>query len=148
MKRVIEPLLEKDFLPTRCGFRPGRGGKDALREVDRLLRDGYTPGVDADLKGDVDSIPHARWMARVEEPISDGHLLERLAGGLPQDVVKGLERWTPTGGPPPGAVMSPGLSNIDLHPLDARRASQGFQRVRQADDLVILCPMRTPQDRH
>ena len=96
--------------------------------------------VDADLKGYFDSIPHARLMARVEERISDGRLLELMAGWLQQDIVKGLERWTPTGGTPQGAVISPLLANIYLHPLDARMASQGFAMVRYADDFVILCP--------
>ena len=87
-----------------------------------------------------DTIPHARLLARVEERISDGHLLELLAGWLQQDIVKGLERWTPTGGTPQGAVISPLLANVYLHPLDAKMASQGLQMVRYADDFVILCP--------
>jgi RNA-directed DNA polymerase len=140
VKRVIEPIFEKDFLPMSYGFRPGRGCKDALREVDRLIKEGYTHVVDADLKGYFDSIPHARLMTRVEERISDGRLLELLAGWLQQDIVKGLERWTPTGGTPQGAVISPLLANVYLHPLDARMASQGFSMVRYADDFVILCP--------
>lgn len=140
VKRVIEPIFEKEFLPMSYGFRPGRGGKDALREVDRLLKEGYTHVVDADLKGYFDSIPHAQLMARVEERISDGRLLELLASWLKQNIVKGLERWTPTGGTPQGAVTSPMLANIYLHPLDARMASQGLAMVRYADDFVILCP--------
>jgi RNA-directed DNA polymerase len=47
------------------GFRPGRSCKDALREVDRLLQEGFTFVVDADLKGYFDSIPHDRLMALV-----------------------------------------------------------------------------------
>jgi phosphomannomutase len=33
---VIEPIFEKEFLDTSYGFRPGKGCKDALREVDGL----------------------------------------------------------------------------------------------------------------
>jgi RNA-directed DNA polymerase len=51
VKRVIEPIFAKEFLPMSDGFRPGRGCKDAWREVDRLLKEGYTHVVDADLKG-------------------------------------------------------------------------------------------------
>ena len=32
VKRVIEPIFEREFLPTSYGFRPGRGCKDALRK--------------------------------------------------------------------------------------------------------------------
>ena len=58
VKRVIEPIFEREFLPTSYGFRPGRGCKDALREVDRLLRAGFTHVVDADLKSYLDRSSH------------------------------------------------------------------------------------------
>lgn len=112
VKRVIEPIFEKEFLPTSYGFRPGRGCKDALREVDKHLKGGYTHVVDADLKGYFDSIPPPRLKERIEERISDGRLLKVLAGWLSQDIVKGLERWTATGGTPQGAVISPLLANL------------------------------------
>jgi RNA-directed DNA polymerase len=139
VKRVIEPIFEKEFLPMSYGFRPGKGCKDALREVDGHLKQGYTHVVDADLKGYFDSIPHGLLKERVEEHISDGRLLEILAGWLRQDIVKGLERWTPTGGTPQGAVISPLLANLYLHPLDERMTKQGYRMVRYADDFVILC---------
>ena len=139
VKRVIEPIFENEFLPTSYGFRPGRGCKDALREVDKHLKEGYTHVVDADLKGYFDSIPHSLLKERIEERISDGRLLELLAGWLRQDIVKGLERWTPTGGTPQGAVISPLLANLYLHPLDERMAKLGYRMVRYADDFVILC---------
>ncbi|SBT09414.1 RNA-directed DNA polymerase (Reverse transcriptase) [Candidatus Accumulibacter aalborgensis] len=140
VKRVIEPIFEKEFLPTSYGFRPGRGCKDALREVDEWLKKGYTHVVDADLKSYFDSIPHARLKERIEKRISDGRLLELLADRLRQDIVHGLERWTPTGGTPQGAVISPLLANIYLHPLDEHVTRQGYAMVRYADDFVILCP--------
>ena len=139
VKRVIEPIFEREFLPMSYGFRPGRGCKDALREVDGYLKGGYTHVVDADLKGYFDSIPHKLLKERIEEHISDGRLLELLAGWLRQDIVKGLQRWTPTGGTPQGAVISPLLANIYLHPLDERMLKLGYKMVRYADDFVILC---------
>ena len=140
VKRVIEPIFEKEFLPMSYGFRPGRSCKDALREVDGYLRGGYTHVVDADLKGYFDSIPHPLLKERIEERISDGRLLELLAGWLRQDIVKGLERWKPAGGTPQGAVISPLLANLYLHPLDERMTKLGYRMVRYADDFVILCP--------
>jgi RNA-directed DNA polymerase len=139
LKRVIEPIFEKEFLPMSYGFRPGRGCKDALREVDTLLGQGYTHVVDADLAGYFDSIPHERLLARVRERIRDGRVLDLLQGWMQQDVVKGLERWTPTGGTPQGAVISPLLANLYLHPLDVQMQRNGYRMVRYADDFVILC---------
>ena len=59
VKRVIEPIFENEFCETSYGFRPRRSCKDALRAVDKLLKEGYTHVVDADLKGYFDSIPRA-----------------------------------------------------------------------------------------
>ncbi len=138
-KMVIEPIFEREFEPTSYGFRPGRGCKDALREVDRWLQAGYTHVVDADLKNYFDTIPRQRLMKRVAEHISDGRVLALLEQWLQQDIVKDLERWTPTAGTPQGAVISPLLANIYLHPLDATMRERGYPMVRYADDFVILC---------
>jgi len=135
----IEPIFEVQFLATSYGFRPGRGCKDALREVDALLKAGYTQVVDADLKAYFDSIPHERLMERVEASVSDGRVLELICGWLTQDILRGLERWTPTGGTPQGAVISPLLANLYLHSLDERMMARGYRMVRYCDDFVVLC---------
>jgi RNA-directed DNA polymerase len=140
VKRVIEPILEKEFLPMSYGFRPGKSCKDALREVNEHLKAGYTHVVDADLKGYFDNIQHDLLMTRIKAHISDGRLLGLLQSWLEQDIVKGLERWTPTAGTPQGAVISPLLANLFLHPLDEKMTTLGFKMVRYADDFVILCP--------
>jgi len=139
LKMAIEPIFETAFREGSYGFRPGRGCKDALREVDRLLKEGYTHVVDADLKAYFDSIPHDRLMARVAEKVSDGRVLDLIEGYLRQDVMKGMERWSPTAGTPQGAVISPLLANIYLHPLDLIMEQGGYKMVRYADDFVILC---------
>ncbi len=139
VKRVIEPIFEHEFLPMSYGFRPGRGCKDALRDVDDALKAGMTWVVDADLQGYFDSIPHDRLMARVEERISDGRLLALLRSWLSQDIVSDMSRWTPTSGTPQGAIISPLLANLYLHPLDQAMTQHGYRMVRYADDFVILC---------
>ena len=142
VKFAIEPIFEAIFLPSSYGFRPGRGCKDALREVDRLIHDGYTFVVDADLRSYFDSIPHDRLMEQVATRVSDGRVLALLQAWLDQDVLHGMERWTPTGGTPQGAVISPLLANLYLHPLDRLLAGKGHRMVRYADDFVVLCRSR------
>ena len=85
VKRVIEPIFAKAFLPMSYGFRPGRGCKDALREVNEHLTAGYTHVVDADIKGYFDSIEHDLLMTRIEEHISDQRLQGLLQSWLAQD---------------------------------------------------------------
>jgi len=139
VKMVIEPIFEREFLPMSYGFRPGRGCKDALREVDALIKAGYTHVVDADLAGYFDSIPQDRLLSMVGERISDGSLLAVLKSWLEQDVMDGMKTWKPVTGTPQGAVISPLLANIYLHPLDQLMSGHGFRMVRYADDFVILC---------
>ena len=45
-------------------------------------------------------------------------------------------------GTPQGAVISPLLANIYLHPLDERMSGLGYRMVRYADDFVVLCKSR------
>lgn len=139
LKLVIEPIFEKEFHDHSYGFRPRRGGKDALREVDGLLKAGYCHVVDADLKGYFDSIPHDRLLQRVEAHISDGRILALIESFLKQDILHELRQWTPTQGTPQGAVISPLLANLYLHPLDGLLQEEGYRMVRYADDFVVLC---------
>jgi RNA-directed DNA polymerase len=136
---VIEPIFERDFAEQSYGFRPGRGCKDALQRVDKLLQAGYTHVVDADLKSYFDSIPHDRLMDRLKEKIADGQVLSLIEKFLKAEVMEGAFQWTPEAGAPQGAVLSPLLSNVYLDPLDHLLAREGFQMVRYADDFVILC---------
>jgi len=146
VRLVIEPIFESGFCDGSYGFRPGRGCHDALREVDRLIKDGYTHVVDADLAAYFDTIPHDELMARVEAKVIDGRVLDLIRGWLKADILKGLERWTPTQGSPQGAVISPLLANIYLDPLDRLLAERGYRMVRYADDFVILCRSREEAD--
>jgi len=146
VRLVIEPIFEVTFADASYGFRPGRSCHDALREVDRLIKDGYTHVADADLAAYFDTIPHDRLVARIEEKVSDGRILDLIRGWLKADILKGLERWTPVQGSPQGAVISPLLANIYLHPLDVLMAERGYRMVRYADDFVILCRSREEAD--
>lgn len=139
VRHVIEPIFEKEFAEHSYGFRPRRGCKDALRQVDALLKQGYVYVVDADLKSYFDTIPHDRLMSRLRERIADRRLLQLIETFLKAGILDGLEEWEPEAGAPQGAVLSPLLSNIYLNPLDHHLAAQERAMVRYADDFVILC---------
>jgi RNA-directed DNA polymerase len=140
LKMVVEPIFEQEFVESSYGFRPGRGCKDALREVDSLIREGYTHVVDADLASYFDTIPHESLMSMVAARISDGRILDLIRSYLKQGIVNGLKSWTPTSGTPQGAVISPLLANVYLHPLDCLMRARGYRLVRYADDFVVMCP--------
>jgi len=139
LRLVIEPIFEREFSPVNFGFRPGLGCKDALREVDRLLKSGYIHVVDADIKAYFDSIPHDLLMKEIRKYIADGRVLELLEAFLKVDILDAMNRWTPEGGTPQGAVISPLLANLYLHSVDLAMTEAGYRMIRYADDFVILC---------
>jgi RNA-directed DNA polymerase len=147
LRNVLEPIFEREFAAQSYGFRPNRSGKDALRRVDALLKQGYTWVVDADLKSYFDTIPHEPLMARVKERVADGRVLRLVEAYLNQKVMEGTKEWTPEAGSPQGAVISPLLSNIYLNPLDWQMARRGYEMVRYADDFVVLCRSREEAER-
>jgi len=143
VRMVIEPIFENRFAKHSYGFRPGCGCKDALRRVEELLRAGHTHVVDVDIKGYFDTIPHDRLMALVRERIADGRVLGLIEGFLKQGVIEGTD-WhkAKEEGTPQGGVISPLLANIYLNPLDWLMAASGFEMVRYADDMVVMCRSR------
>lgn len=141
LRNVLEPIFEVGFAEHSYGFRPRRGTKDALRRVEQLLNAGAAFVVDADIKGYFDAIPHDKLLERVRGKVTDGAVLALLDAYLTQKIMDGLKEWTPGGGTPQGAVISPLLANVYLDPLDHRIARR-FEMVRYADDFVILCGTR------
>jgi RNA-directed DNA polymerase len=142
LRNVLEPIFERDFAAQSYGFRPQRSTKDALRRVDELLKAGFTEVVDADLRSYYDTIPRPGLLARVKSKVTDGRVLDLVTSFLEQEVMEGLESWTPEEGTPQGAVISPLLSNLYLDPLDHHMAGMGYEMVRYADDFVVLCRNR------
>ena len=139
LRMVIEPIFERDFAAQSYGFRPGRGCKDALRQVDGLLKSGHVHVVDADLKSYFDTIPKDRLLALVAGKVADRRILSLVQAFLDQSVLDGTQEWTPDQGTPQGGVISPLLSNIYLDPLDHLIAGEGYEMV----EMVRWCAMRT-----
>ena len=149
LRSVIEPIFERDFSANSYGFRPGRGAKDALRRVDALLGEGKTWVVDVDITRYFDTIPHQPLLGEVEKKIADGRVLELIKRYLKQQVLEATPSAVtdPEQGTPQGAVISPLLANIYLHPVDMKMESEGYAMVRYADDCVVLCDTQQEAER-
>ena len=104
------------------------------REVQRRLEEGYHWVVDADIEKYFDCIVPEILMQEVEKEVSDGRVLKLIRSYLEQEVLDGMKKWKPERGTPQGAVISPLLANLYLHPVD-----EEMERARYADDGLILC---------
>lgn len=133
--QVLEPIFEHRFSDCSYGYRPGRGAKDALREVDRYLRAGYDYVVEIDIASYFDTIDHELLIGLIEAEVADSRALD-LIGVLLRQPIKGHERVKGKG-VAQGAVTSPLWGNIYLNGLDHHM--EGYAMIRYADDVTLLC---------
>jgi len=149
-KLVVEPIFEADLEPNAYGYRPQRSAQDAVQEVHRLLCEGYTDVVDADLSKYFDTIPHSELLQSVARRVADGRVLHLLKMWLKAPVEERDEKGNRklTGGQgkgtPQGGVASPLLANLYMNRFlkHWRKQGKGEQYrariVNYADDFVIL----------
>jgi RNA-directed DNA polymerase len=150
-KLILEPIFEADFTDNAYGYRPGRSAQDAVREVHKTLKAGYTHVVDADLSGYFDTIPHADLLRSVARRVCDGALLHLIKMWLKAPIQEEGPKGKPTRrgngnrGTPQGGIMSPLLANIYMRRFLKAWELRGNERkfacriVNYADDFVILC---------
>ena len=145
--QVLTPVFDPQFSPWSFGFRPGRGTRDAVKQAQRHIRDGYRWVVDVDLAKFFDRVNHDVLMSLVARRVKDrGALLiirrflqsGIMADGLTSPTLEG----TPQGGP-----LSPLLSNIMLDVLDKELERRGHRFCRYADDANVYVRTRRAGDR-
>jgi RNA-directed DNA polymerase len=151
-KLILEPILEADLEPEAYGYRPRRSARDAIRKVHKLLCEGYTDVVDADLSKYFDTIPHRALMQSVARRIVDRDVLRLVKMWLKVPVEErdenGNRRLTAgkgsSQGTPQGGVISPLLANLYMNRflkywrMSGRREAFQAEVVNYADDFVIL----------
>jgi RNA-directed DNA polymerase len=151
-KLVLEPIFEADLDPSAYGYRPKRGGLNAIKEVHALLCRGYTDVVDADLAKYFDTIPHRNLMQSVVRRIVDRYVLRLIKMWLKAPIEERDEQGKrpmsggrhSTCGVPQGGVVSPMLANLYMNRFlkywrqSGRNAAYRAHVVSYADDFVIL----------
>lgn len=143
LRRLLNPIFERQFHDASFGFRPQRGCHQAIWKVLELHRQGYEIVLDADIKGFFDNIPHRVIMAAIAEEVADGNILRLIEKFLKAGVMEDGKFAPTTIGTPQGGVISPLLANAVLNRLDWQLDSAGFRFVRYADDFVVLCQLHT-----
>lgn len=131
---VLGPFYERRFLPSSFGYRPGKGVDSAIKRVTDLL---YGKGcrwvVHADIQAFFDSISHPLLVRGLMRDIPD------------RRVVRTMTLWLSFAGRREargivlGAVISPLMANIYLHPFDVEMSRRHRDLIRYSDDFVMTC---------
>jgi group II intron reverse transcriptase/maturase len=118
IRLLLEAYYEPRFSDRSHGFRPGRGCHTALTDVVNTWK-GTTWFIEGDISDCFGSLDHQVMLSILAETIHDSRFLRLLRHMLQAGY---LEDWTwhaTHSGAPQGGVVSPVLSNIYLHRLDA-----------------------------
>ena len=151
-KLLLEPIFEADFDPNAYGYGPKRSAREAIQKVHKLVCEGYTDVVDADLSKYFDSIPHSELVQCVARRIVDRDMLRLIKMWLKVPVQERDENGKPrvsggkgsSCGTPQGGVISPLLANLYMNRflkywrITGRGEVFRAQVVAYADDFVIL----------
>ena len=138
MHRVLEEIFDPDFTASNFGFRRGRSQHQAIRHVQRLVKDGREWAVAVDLKSFFDEIPHGLILKLIRRKVADEQFVTMLARLLKAGVIVNGEFEKTSKGCPQGSPLSPILSNIVLNELDHKLEERNLGYCRWADDFVIV----------
>jgi RNA-directed DNA polymerase len=136
--QVLTPIFDPGFSTHSFGFRPGRNGQQAVKQVQSIIKTGRRIAVDVDLSKFFDRVNHDLLMTHLGYKVQDKRLLKLINRYLRAGVIDNQLFIESREGVPQGGPLSPLLANIMLDPLDKELERRGHPFARYADDFTIL----------
>jgi group II intron reverse transcriptase/maturase len=118
LRLILEAYYEPRFKDSSHGFRRGRGCHTALANIKRKFT-ATTWFIEGDIRGCFDAIDHTVLEGILSRDIHDGRLLNLIRMCLKAGYIEDWQYNHTYSGAPQGGILSPCLSNIYLHELDA-----------------------------
>jgi RNA-directed DNA polymerase len=145
--QVLTPIFDPEFSAHSFGFRPGRNGQQALKQVQGIIKEGRRYAVDADLSKFFDRVNHDLLMTLLGRKVKDKRLLRLIKRYLRAGVIANRRYIASCEGVPQGGPLSPLLANIMLDPLDKELERRGHRFARYADDFTIIVKSQRAAER-
>ncbi len=151
MVEVLNAIYEQDFLDCSNGFRPGRGQRQALDEVGRVICTRPTSCIlELDITAYFDSIVRKLLLELVEKRVSDESVLQLIRKWISVGVVDEGRLLVSEKGTGQGQTISPLLANVYLHYVldewfenEVKPRLRGeAHEIRFADDAVLCFQYR------
>jgi RNA-directed DNA polymerase len=134
MAQVLTPIFDPTFSAHSFGFRPGRNGQQAVKQVQHIIKQKRRIAVDVDLSKFFDRVNHDLLMSLVGRRVHDKRLKQLIARYLRAGLIDNQLFRETREGVPQGGPLSPLLANIMLDPLDKELERRGHPFARYADD--------------
>ena len=136
--QVLTPIFDPTFSDNSFGFRPGRNGQQAVKQIQSIIKEGYRVAVDVDLSKFFDRVNHDLLMTHLSRKVKDKSLLKLIGRYLRAGIMDNQHFIESREGVPQGGPLSPLLANILLDSLDKELEKRGHKFARYADDFTIL----------
>ncbi len=143
VKQVIEPSFSKVFLSCSYAYTPGRSALNAVNDACKEIQAGKLWALRLDIANFFDSIDHKLLLNLIEYRIPEKPLLRLISRLLKNRIFREMGLFDTLVGTIQGSGLSPLLSNIYLHPLDAEAWKRyGTSYFRYSDDIAIFAQER------
>jgi RNA-directed DNA polymerase len=146
----IEPAFRKFNLDCSFAFIKGRGVKLAIERIHELVEKGNKYYFETDIVNFFGAVDRQMLWQMFSKHVRHKSLLPLLhmCFNLELEDLQSHETEFQNlflgsdSGVPQGGVLSPMLANFFLHEFDRKMLQHGFNLVRYADDLVVMCKTR------
>ncbi|RJQ49829.1 MAG: CRISPR-associated endonuclease Cas1 [Desulfobacteraceae bacterium] len=144
LKYLLNPIFEAVFLDVSYAYRQGKGAVKSINRISHFIAaEKMTWAACADIDRCFDAMDHEVLLAELHKRVNEPEITRLVRMWLKIGVVnpKGSYEETPFG-VAQGGIISPLLSNIYLHPLDAYLAEKKCCYIRYADNFTLMAASR------
>lgn len=135
---VLNPYFDKTFSDKSYAYRPERSHIRAIKRARDFIMRGYGTVVRTDIDNFFETISHQKLLDMLRRQIKEPMIVNLIELFIRNGLFERNDYRAHRHGVHQGDVLSPFLSNIYLHQMDAYLERKGVEFVRFADDFALF----------